>query len=239
MADTRRSPSVDLNLSNQGSGSGATAVRQAILDRILKTGVVAVIRMADSARLLKVIDAIRQGGVNAIEVTMTTPNALQVIEEVARVGSGVEIGVGSVLDAETARRAVDAGARYVVSPVFKPEIVHAAHQMGVPAMPGAFSPTEIQMAWEAGADVVKVFPADVVGMKYFSSVRAPMPHLRLMPTGGVSLENAGDWIRAGACAVGVGSALLDKKAIADEDYVRLTENARKLCLSVEKGKGST
>lgn len=212
------------------------ASRRQILDRILKSAVVAVIRMADSSRLIRVIQAVRAGGITAIEVTMTTPNALEVIAEVAAAEKDVEIGVGSVLDAETAERAVEAGARYVVSPIFKPEIVQAAHALGVPAMPGAFTPTEIQEAWEAGADVVKVFPADIVGMKFFSAVKAPMPHLQLMPTGGVSLTNAGDWIRAGACAVGVGSALLDKEAIATGDYGRLTENARTLRHSVEEGR---
>lgn len=215
-----------------------TASRHRILSRVLKSGVVAVIRMADSRRLLQVIEAVREGGVNAIEVTMTTPNALQVISEVARTDPETEIGVGSVLDADTARRAVDAGASYVVSPVFKPEIVRAAHEVGVPAMPGAFSPTEIQHAHEAGADVVKVFPADILGMKFFSAVKAPLPHLQLMPTGGVSLTNAGDWIRAGACAVGVGSALLDKDAISSGNYEVLTQNARTLRESVEEGRAS-
>lgn len=210
--------------------------RDEILERILESGVVAVIRMSDSAKLTRVIRAVSDGGITAIEVTMTTPNALHVIEEVARAQTGVDIGVGSVLDAATARRAVDAGARYVVSPVFKPEIVSAGHALGVPVMPGAFSPTEIQAAWEAGADVVKVFPADIVGMKFFRAVKAPMPHLQLMPTGGVSLTNAGDWIRAGACAVGVGSALLDKQAIAEGDFDRLTENAQTLRKSVEEGR---
>ena len=195
--------------------------------------------MPDSQKLLRIVEAIYAGGVSAIEITMTTPNALAVISEAARRFEGeVEIGVGSVLDAATAHAAIDAGARYVVSPIFKPEIVEAAHARGVPAMPGCFSPTEIQQATEAGADVIKVFPADALGMEYFKAIRAPMPHLRLMPTGGVTLTNGGDWIRAGAVAVGVGSALLDKKAVADEDYGRLTENARTLRRSVDEGRAS-
>ena len=141
---------------------------------------------------MRVAEAIAEGGVTAIEVTMTTPNALAVIEDVSRqLGDAVVVGVGSVLDAETTRRAVDAGARYVVSPVFKREIVDEAHRLGVPAMPGCFTPTEILAATEAGADIVKVFPADVLGMAFFKGVLAPMPHLKLMPTGGVSLTNAG------------------------------------------------
>ena len=211
--------------------------RERILQSILRSGGIAVIRMADARRLLRVVEAVREGGVTAIEITMTTPNALAVIEEVARaMGDDVQLGVGSVLDAATAGRAIDAGARYVVSPIFKPEIIAEAHRHDVPVMPGCFTPTEIIAATEAGADVVKVFPADVLGMAFFKSVLAPMPHLKLMPTGGVSLANAGDWLRAGAVAVGVGSALLDKRAIAEEDYATLTENARLLRRNVEAGR---
>ena len=213
--------------------------RSEILDAVRASGAVAVVRMADADRLVRVAEAIAEGGVTAIEVTMTTPNALVVIEDVARdLGDAVTVGVGSVLDAETARRAVDAGARYVVSPVFKTEIIDEAHRLGVPAMPGCFTPTEILAATDAGADTVKVFPADVLGMAFFKGVLAPMPHLQLMPTGGVSLTNAGDWIRAGAVAVGVGSALLDKQAIAAGDWATLTHNARTLRQSVEDGRAS-
>ncbi|QXD14104.1 bifunctional 4-hydroxy-2-oxoglutarate aldolase/2-dehydro-3-deoxy-phosphogluconate aldolase [Rhodocaloribacter litoris] len=209
-------------------------VRKEILQRIIESGAVAVVRMADAQRLLRVAEALHEGGITAIEITMTTPDALAVIEEVAgAMGDEVQVGVGSVLSAEVARQAIDAGARYVVSPVFKPEVVAEAHRHDVPAMPGCFTPTEILAATEAGADLVKVFPADVVGMPFFKAVLAPMPHLKLMPTGGVTLENAGDWIRAGAVAVGVGSALLDKAAIAAGDYAVLIENARKLRRSVE------
>ena len=212
-------------------------MREQILQSVLASGAVAVIRMADARRLLRVVEALRAGGVTAIEVTMTTPGAIDVIETLAReMADTVQLGVGSVLSADTARRAVEAGARYVVSPVFKPEIVAAAHRQGVPAMPGCFSPTEILAATEAGADLVKVFPADVVGMAFFRGVLAPMPHLKLMPTGGVTLTNAGDWIRAGAVAVGVGSALVDRRAIEAADYARLTENARTLRQSVASGR---
>lgn len=219
------------------SSSAVDAQRSQILDRVLESGVVAVVRMPDSRKLIRIVDAIREGGITAIEITMTTPNALEVISEVAEsMGDVVEIGVGSVLDAGTARRAIEAGAKYIVSPVFKREVIDAAHEHGLPAMPGAFTPTEILEATEAGADVVKVFPADIVGMAFFKGVLAPMPHLKMMPTGGVSLTNAGDWIRSGAVAVGVGSALLDRKAIADGDFAKLTENARTLRRSVEEGR---
>jgi 2-dehydro-3-deoxyphosphogluconate aldolase/(4S)-4-hydroxy-2-oxoglutarate aldolase len=144
--------------------------------------------------------------------------------------------VGSVLNPETAQKAIDAGARYVVSPIFKPEIVEKAHMNDVPAFPGAFTPTEIQTAFECGADIVKVFPADVVGMAFFKAIKAPMPHLKIMPTGGVTLTNVADWIRSGACAVGVGGALLDKKAVDNGNYDVLTANAKILRAGVIEGR---
>lgn len=212
-------------------------MREEILQALRESGAIAVIRMADAGRLMQVVEAVCAGGVTAIEITMTTPGALQVIEAVTReMGDVAQIGVGSVLDAETARRAVEAGARYVVSPIFKPAIIREAHRLGVPAFPGAFTPTEIQSATEAGADAVKVFPADIVGMAFFKAVLAPMPHLKLMPTGGVSLTNAGDWVRAGAWAVGVGSALLDRRAIEEGRFDVLTENARTLRRSIAEGR---
>ena len=205
-----------------------------IVQKIIDDGAVAVIRMSDSQKLLRVAEALLEGGISALEITMTTPNALKVIEEASRQLPGeVLIGVGSVLDSETARLAINAGAKYVVSPIFKTEIVQTAHRYNLPVMPGCFTPTEILTAHEAGADIVKVFPADVVGMPFFKAIKAPMPHLSLMPTGGVSLTNAGDWLKAGACAVGVGGALLDKQAIADGNFAKLTENARILRQSIQ------
>ena len=211
--------------------------RQEIVDTLIKASAVAVVRLTDPTKLIKVAEAIYAGGVSAIEITMTVPNAVKMIEEASKqIGSYMQIGVGSVLDSDTAQKAIDAGAKYVVSPIFKKEIIETAHKNNIPAMPGAFTPTEIQTAYEAGADIVKVFPADVVGMAFFKGVLAPMPHLKLMPTGGVSLTNAGDWLKAGACAVGVGTALLDKKAIASEDYKTLTANAKILMESINKAK---
>ncbi len=202
--------------------------RTEIIQALIDSGAIAVIRMSDTKKLLKVADAIVKGGITAIEITMTTPDALRVIETMSREAKHMLIGVGSVLDEETAVMAIRAGAQFVVSPVFKPGIINAAHRYDLPAMPGAFTPTEILTAHEQGADMVKVFPADVVGMAFFKAIKAPMPHLRLVPTGGVTLENGGDWIKAGACAVGVGGALLDKKAIEEEQYEVLTRNALKL-----------
>ena len=207
--------------------------REETVKRIIAGGAVAVIRLADPGKLTKVAEAIHAGGISGIEITMTVPNAIKVIGEASReMGDYMNVGVGSVLNAETARMAIDAGARYVVSPIFKKEIVEVAHERDIPAIPGAFTPTEIQTAYEAGADIVKVFPADVVGMAFFRGVLAPMPHLKLMPTGGVTLKNAGEWLKSGACAVGVGSALLDRKAIDSGKYQVLTENAKIMMESI-------
>lgn len=211
--------------------------RQERTKKLIDTGAVAVIRMSDAKKLRKVVDSIREGGVDAIEITMTTPGALTIIEEMAAANEGAyHLGVGSVLDAGTTQRAIDAGAQFIVSPVMKPEIIHAAHRNDVPAMPGGFAPTEIYAAHEQGADIVKVFPADVVGMAFFKAIKSPMPQLQLMPTGGVTLTNAGDWLKAGACAVGIGSALLDKKVIEEENYTLLSENARVLMDSIKKAR---
>jgi len=212
-------------------------MRHEIVSELIRRGAVAVIRMSDPERLVRVVEAICEGGVTAIEITMSVPRAFQMIEEVARrLGDVALVGAGSVLDAETARLVIEAGARYVVSPVFKPEIIQTAHRYDVPALPGAFTPTEILAAHEAGADIVKVFPADVVGMAFFKAIKAPMPQLKLMPTGGVTLTNAGEWLRAGACAVGVGSALLDRAAIAEGRWEKLTENARTLMESIRQAR---
>ena len=206
-----------------------------IVERVIAEGAVAVIRADNSDTLSHVIDALLAGGVSALEVTMTVPKALEIIEQTAdRFGDDILLGVGSVLDPETTRLAILAGAQYVVSPVFKPAIIEMAHRYNKPAMPGCFTPTEIFEAHEAGADIVKVFPAGQLGMKYFKAIKAPMPHLQLMPTGGVNLTNAGEWIEAGACAVGVGSALVDKKAIAEGRYEQLTVNAKQLRKSLGK-----
>jgi 2-dehydro-3-deoxyphosphogluconate aldolase/(4S)-4-hydroxy-2-oxoglutarate aldolase len=200
---------------------------------IEKLGVVAVIRMQDPGRLRAVIDALAAGGVRALEVTMTVPRAVELIREIApTLPAGFMFGAGTVLDAETAHRVIEAGAQFVVSPVFRREVIEACHAYDRPAMPGCLTPTEILEAWDAGADVVKVFPATTFGPGYVKDVRAPLPHVKLMPTGGVTLDNAGDWIRAGAVAVGVGSALLDNAAIAAGNYAVLEANARRIVSNV-------
>ncbi len=211
--------------------------RQEIVNSLIDASVIAVMRISDPTKLIKISEAIYEGGISAVEITMTVPNAIKMIEEANKlIGSYMIIGVGSVLDRNSALKAIDAGAKYVVSPIFKKEIIEISHKNNIPSMPGAFTPTEIQTAFEAGADIIKVFPADVVGMAFFKNVLAPMPHLKLMPTGGVSITNAGDWLKSGACAVGVGSALLDKKAIENEDYKSITFNARGLMESINRAK---
>jgi 2-dehydro-3-deoxyphosphogluconate aldolase/(4S)-4-hydroxy-2-oxoglutarate aldolase len=179
------------------------------------------------------VDALAEGGVRAIEVTMTVPGAVGLIETLASsLPASVLVGAGTVTDAATARAVIDAGARFVVGPVFRREVIDACHARDVAAAPGCFSPTEILDAHEHGADIVKVFPATALGPSYLKDIRAPLPQLRLMPTGGVTLDNAGDWIRAGAIAVGVGSALVDAKAIEDGRLDALASNARRIVASV-------
>src|SRR6185295_10947308 len=179
--------------------------RQAVTAAIEAAGVVAVIRTQEPDRLRAVIDALADGGVRALEVTMTVPGATDVIGQLSSTLSGdFLLGAGTVLDPQTAARVIDAGASFVVSPVLRPAIIDVCHVRGVPALPGCFSPTEILTAWESGADIVKVFPATALGPSFFTDVRGPLPQLRLMPTGGVTRENAGDWIRAGAVAIGAG-----------------------------------
>ncbi len=198
-------------------------------------GVVAVIRMKEPEKLKAVVDALGEGGVRALEVTMTVPGAIQLIEQLApTLPKGFVLGAGTILDPETARLAILAGAQFVVGPVFRPEVVAMCHRYDVAAMPGCFTPTEILAAWEAGADVVKVFPATALGPGFFKDVRGPLPQVKLMPTGGVSLDNAGDWIAAGAVAVGVGTALLDATAIKAGHYAVIAENARRIVANVRK-----
>ena len=207
--------------------------RSEVAAAIERLGVVAVIRMKDPAKLRAVFDALAAGGVRAIEVTMTVPGAVGLIRELAAaLPPGIVLGAGTVIDGTTARAVIDAGARFIVSPVLRREVVQTCLERGVVACPGCFSPTEILDAHEMGADVVKVFPATALGPQYIKDLRAPMPQLKLMPTGGVTLDNAGDWIRAGAVAVGVGSALLDGKAIDEGRLDVIAANARRIVASV-------
>ena len=214
--------------------------RMAVTAQVEALGVVAVIRLKDPARLRAVVDAMAEGGVRALEVTMTVPRAVEMIGELApTLPEGFLLGAGTVIDAATAHAVIDAGASFVVGPVFRPEVIAACHERDVPAMPGCLTPTEILAAHDCGADIVKVFPATMLGPQFIRDVRAPLPQVKLMPTGGVTLDNAGDWIRAGAVAVGVGSALLDVKAIESGRYDVITANARRLVQSVAAARRGT
>ncbi len=209
-----------------------------LLDRIVDCGVVAVLRADSPAELLDVSKALREGGVVSIEVTMTVPGALKVIEQATSQMQDTIVGVGSVLDPETARCAILAGAEYVVSPTLNLDVIQMARRYGKVVMPGGFTPTEILTAWQAGADVVKVFPASVGGPSYFKDVRGPLPQVRMMPTGGVDIRTTPEFIRAGACAVGAGSAMVDRTAVANRDWKRLTVTAGRFVRAVREARES-
>ncbi|MBL0940024.1 MAG: bifunctional 4-hydroxy-2-oxoglutarate aldolase/2-dehydro-3-deoxy-phosphogluconate aldolase [Gemmatimonadaceae bacterium] len=206
-------------------------MRRQIVDDMCRRGAVAVVRLNSVEQARDAVSALAEGGVSAIEVTLTTPGALSLITALAG-REGLLVGAGSVLTAEQARQAVDAGARYVVSPVFDADVLATAHTYDVPALPGAYTPTEMMRAYLAGADLVKVFPADTLGPSYLKAVLAPMPFLELMPTGGVTPDNVGTWLGAGAVAVGLGGSLVDAKLVAARDWAALTARARRVSEAV-------
>ena len=212
--------------------------RAETVETIRALGVIAVVRLDDGAQVGRVVDALAAGDVRLIEVTLTMPGALDALTGLAVTrGERLVVGAGSVLDAETARLCILAGARFVVAPTFRADLVEMCHRYDVVAIPGAYSPTEILTAWEAGADLVKVFPASTLGPRYLSELKGPLPQLRLMPTGGVTAENAAAYIEAGACAVGVGGALVPREAVARGDFGRLTDGARRLTAAVRAARG--
>lgn len=207
-----------------------------IVDRIIECGVVAVLRADSPSQLMDVSKALREGGVVAIEVTMTVPGALKVIEEAAGKMEDAIIGVGSVLDPETARAAILAGAEYVVSPILNPAVIEMSKRYGKAVMPAGFTPTEILTAWQAGADVVKVFPAGVGGPSYFKDILGPLPQVKLMPTGGVDAKTTPEFIKNGAVAVGAGSAMVDKTAVAKKNWASLTATAQSFVDAVARAR---
>ncbi|MBZ0256561.1 bifunctional 4-hydroxy-2-oxoglutarate aldolase/2-dehydro-3-deoxy-phosphogluconate aldolase [bacterium] len=211
--------------------------REANLQLILDSGIVAVIRADDSSQLLRACEALSQGGVKAMEVTMTTPNALDVIHEVSeKMKDEVLIGVGTVLDPETARAAILAGAEFVVSPTLNLDTVKMAKRYTALMFPGAYTPTEILTAWEAGADVVKVFPATSLGPKYFKDVLGPLPQVRLTPTGGVNINTVGDFIKAGAACVAAGGNLCGKAVLNAQDWGAITETAKQFIGKIQEAR---
>jgi 2-dehydro-3-deoxyphosphogluconate aldolase / (4S)-4-hydroxy-2-oxoglutarate aldolase len=202
--------------------------RSTELQRMLEAGIVAVVRSPDSRHLVDVAKALAEGGVTVMEITFTVPNALEVIRQVQQaLGDKILLGAGTVLDPETARAAILAGAEFIVAPTLNLDVIRLCHRYDKLALPGAFTPTEILAAWEAGADIVKVFPADVLGPAFFKAMRGPLPQIRLMPTGGVDMNTAADFLKAGACCLGIGSQLVEPKAVAASDFGRIREMARK------------
>ena len=207
------------------------------MDRIVEAGVVAIMRAKSPDQLLAAARAVLDGGVVAIEVTMTTPHALDVIQQAtSQFGKEVLFGVGSVLDAETARAAMLAGAQFVVCPTLRRETIEICRRYSVPVVPGAYTATEILAAWEAGANAVKVFPASAGGPGYLKAIKGPLPQISLSAVGGVTVENAADFIRAGADFLGVGGELVSQKLLDAADFAQITERARAFRQAVEKGR---
>src|SRR5215468_10757641 len=200
--------------------------KESHLRQVLDVGIVAVVRSPDHAQLVEVCRALADGGVTVVEITMTVPDALGVLRQVRQaLGDRVLLGAGTILDAETARAALLAGAEYLVAPTLNLDVIRLCRRYDKLVMPGAFTPTEILTAWEAGADVVKVFPAEVVGPAFFKAMRGPLPQVRLMPTGGVDLTTAAAFLKAGACCLGVGSQLVEPKAVAERNFDRIRDLA--------------
>lgn len=211
------------------------ANKQQILDGILECGIAAVVRAESADLALKAIEAALAGGVNVIEVTFTVPGALEVIRSLAKtIGGDAILGAGTVLAPQTATDAIAAGARFIVSPCTSLGVIEAAKLKGVPVFPGALTPTEVVTAWQAGGDIVKIFPANVMGPGYLKDLHGPLPQVKFMPTGGVSLDTAMDYLKNGAAALGVGGDLINKKLMAEGNFAEITERARKFRAIVEE-----
>jgi len=212
-------------------------LRAEAANSIRKSGVLAVVRTRESDRVTPIAEALIEGGLSAIEITTSVPGAVEVLRTLSgALGNRVLLGAGTVLDLETAKRFIDAGARFIVSPVYRRELLQLCHAYDVAVAPGCFTPTEIFDAWEAGSDFVNVFPATSLGPAYFGELRGPLPHLPIIATGGVKLDNVADWISAGAVAVGVGTALLDSKAIAAGHYGVITARASAFLAAVRQAR---
>jgi 2-dehydro-3-deoxyphosphogluconate aldolase/(4S)-4-hydroxy-2-oxoglutarate aldolase len=208
-----------------------------IIERLLSPGIVAIIRADSSDDLLSAAEALRAGGVTAMEVTMTTPNALKVITDAAaHFGDQILMGVGSVLDPETCRAAILAGAEFVVTPTTNPAVIRMSNRYGKPIASGAFTPTECLLAHESGADFVKLFPADQLGPKYIRNILAPLPMLQIIPTGGVTPGTAAEFLAAGCVALGVGSSLVSKEILTSRDWPKLTARAQEFVAAVEQAR---
>ena len=201
--------------------------REKIASQIMAAGLVAIVRVPRPEWTVPLATALVAGGIRAVELTMSIPNALEAVRTIDReLGDKILLGVGTVTDDDTCRAAIDAGAKYIVSPVTKPSLVGAAHALDRPVMLGAYTPTEAQAAHEAGSDFVKIFPADTLGPGYIKSLLAPLPHLKIVPTGGVNLDTMEAFLAAGSAALGTGSALLKKEIVAGENWGELERLAK-------------
>jgi 2-dehydro-3-deoxyphosphogluconate aldolase/(4S)-4-hydroxy-2-oxoglutarate aldolase len=208
------------------------------VDAIRDSGAVAIVRVRAEIALLKTIEALRNGGLSCIEVTMNTPGVLETLEQAAVAFPELILGAGTVLDAASASAAVSAGAQFLVTPIMAPDVIGRAKEEGCAVICGAMTPTEIHTAWNLGADIVKVFPADVLGTAFFRAMRGPLPQIPLAPTGGISDETAGDYIREGAVAVCAGGWLVNDRLLAAADYAQIQARARALCQAVREARAS-
>lgn len=213
--------------------------RNEVVSRIKEIGVVPVVRADSPEEAMQAVEAIKAGGVPILEITMTVPGAIKVIEMIAdKFGDEVILGAGTVLDPETARNCILAGARFVVSPALNIKTIELCRRYSVPICPGALTPTEVVTAWQAGADFVKVFPCSAMGgASYIKGLKAPLPQVELIPTGGVNLNTAADFIKAGSSALGVGADLVDLKALRAGDAAKITESAKKFVQLVKDARG--
>jgi 2-dehydro-3-deoxyphosphogluconate aldolase/(4S)-4-hydroxy-2-oxoglutarate aldolase len=210
-----------------------------IIDQLLNPGVIAVIRAKRTAQAVPLAEALVAGGIIAVEITMSTPNAIAAIREASvRLGGRALIGVGTVLDEATCRAAIDAGAEFIVSPICRRELVTIAHRAGKPIMLGAYTPTEAQLAHEGGSDFIKIFPADGLGPNYIKALRAPLPHLKIVPTGGVDLKTIGEFFRVGCVAVGAGSSLISREVLGNDDWSTLTRTATAFVQAAKAARGN-
>ncbi len=210
--------------------------RGEVLEALESAGAIGIIRVQTAQDLLTIAKALQAGGLVTLEITMNTPGALRAIEEAREKLPEILMGAGTVLDAPSARQAILAGAQFIVTPTVKLDVLEVAHRYDVPAIIGAMTPTEILTAWEAGADMVKVFPASVLGPNFIREIHGPLPQIPLVPTGGITADNAGEFIKAGAALVCVGSWLIDKKALAEGRYEVLTERAKRLVEAVRQAR---
>jgi 2-dehydro-3-deoxyphosphogluconate aldolase/(4S)-4-hydroxy-2-oxoglutarate aldolase len=213
--------------------------KREIFNRMIEEGVIPVVRVSSAQEAMDVSDAIKEGGVSLIEITMSVQGAIDVIKELTRkYRDEIIMGAGTILDPETGRAALLAGAQFIVSPTLNLDLIHLAHRYSAVVIPGAMTPTEILSAWNAGADMVKVFPAaQLGGPEYLKALKGPLPQILLVPTGGVNLQNAGAFIKAGAAALGVGGELVDKKAVKEKKFNVITENTRAFLKVVKEARG--